>query len=380
MLPEIRITNLYQSQDEGVSRIGANVEGMPVWFDSEDVRLQPAPEGFAGIFLIPAMAQGTNLFIEAPLSPHWRTNASKLMSIFEKWWGYPPVAIREMEGESNWGAQRAETALCFTGGVDSFYCLLRGQHPIDYLVFAHGYDIPLGDTDRMKLFEPSLRAISDETGTRPVVIRTNLREDPTFRSIPWSRSHGAALAALGHFMGNAARLIIAASYPYEFNRPWGSHWEIDPLWSSEVLEVVHSGAGKWRSDKLQMIADEPLVRRHLRVCWENRDVNLNCCQCEKCLRTMLILEECGKLDDFKSFPETSKIPAFLDNLPYLSSDLTVVYQTFLDKGLNPDIEKALRSLLWRSRNKWMTNVWQYIWRYLVSLRKRIKSLLRRRPV
>jgi len=324
-------------------------EGSPLWFESSDTLLRPAPEAFASALLVPALQQNADLMVDAPLDKMWLSNAHALMTVLGKWWGYRAITISGTGGNTGSAEQGTATALCFSGGVDSFFNLLRGQYRVDYLVFAHGYDIRLRDTNRVDWFRPSLRSISEATGTTLAVIRTNLREHPVFSGVSWEHAHGGALAALGHVMAGTRRLVISASYPYELNRPWGSHWTTDPLWSSEQLEIVHEGASFWRSDKLRRIADEPLVREYLRVCWENRTSSLNCCRCEKCLRTMLVLAQCGKLAVFSAFQDKTNVAGYLDELRPISSDLMRVYRSLVGKGLDAELSRSVRSLLRRSR-------------------------------
>jgi hypothetical protein len=349
MSQTINVTRLSRTSEDGLCRVEAQVEGSPLWFESSDTLLRLAPEAFASALLVPALHQNSDLAIDAPLDSMWLSNAQMLMSAFEKWWGYRPITVTGTEGNTGSAEQGTATALCFSGGVDSFFNLLRGQYPVDCIVFAHGYDIPLRDTDRVDSFRPSLQSISEATGTTLAVIRTNLREHPVFSDVRWQHAHGGALAALGHVMAGIRRLLLSASYPYEMNRPWGSHWTTDPLWSSQQLEVVHEGASFWRGDKLRRIADEPLVRNHLRVCWEGRTSSLNCCRCEKCLRTMLILAQCGKLDAFAAFPDKTNLAQYLDELEAISTDLMHVYRSLLRHGLDPELSRAVRSLLKRSR-------------------------------
>jgi hypothetical protein len=332
-----------------VCRVEAQVEGSPLWFESSDTLLRAAPEAFASALLVPALQRNADLVIDAPLDSTWLSNAQALMTVFRKWWGYRPITISGTAGNTGSAEQGTATALCFSGGADSFFNLLRGQYRVDYLLVAHGYDIRLRDTNRLDMFRPSLRSISEATGTRLAVIRTNLREHPVFADVPWQHAHGGALAALGHVMAGIRRLVVSASYPYEMDRPWGSHWTTDPLWSSQQLEVVHEGASLWRSDKLRLIADEPLVRNHLRVCWEGRTSRLNCCRCEKCLRTMLILAQCGKLDAFSAFQDKTNLAGYLDELHPIGTDLTHVYRWLVGQGLDAELSRSVRSLLRRSR-------------------------------
>src|SRR5262249_25540970 len=206
---------------------------------------------------------------------------------FNQWWGYPEI-IPEPFHNPRQAPRATQTALCFSGGVDSFHTLLRSGYAIQYLVFVLGFDVELGDLRRFEAFEPSLRAAAAETGARPVVIRTNLREHSAFAPVSWERAHGGALAAIGHLLdGIVGQLLISSTDPFSLRIPWGSHWMTDAFWSSEKLQVLHVGAHIDRNQKLRAITDEPLARNHLRVCWENRTPVGNCSRCEKCVRTRL---------------------------------------------------------------------------------------------
>jgi len=203
-----------------------------------------------------------------------------LTKLYRKWWKYPEIVIEGTREDAEPVDRGTETGLCFTAGKDSFHSLLRGQYPIDYLIYAHGYDMSCNDMDRMKAFRVSLETIAKETGTKLVVVRTNLRDHSAHQNVSWLRSHGSALVAMGYLIPAIRRLVISSSFTFATDKPWGSSWKTDQLWSSEKLEVVQDGASV--RGKLGTIVDEPLVQKHMRVCWENRNERLNCCQCEKC--------------------------------------------------------------------------------------------------
>ena len=181
--------------------------------------------------------------------------------------------------------------------------MLRSDHEIDELLVAHGYDIPLADATRIDAVRTSLADVSAATGVTATVIRTNLREHPAGIHMDWERSHGGAIAALGHCrVDRIGDLLVSASLPYYARGTWGSHHRTDSGWSSSRLRVTHIGAELRRAVKLQRIADERVVQRNLRVCWENRAPSGNCGECEKCVRTMLVLTMCDRLDRFTVFP------------------------------------------------------------------------------
>lgn len=364
----LHITDPSATSDHGVHRVCARVGDLPVWFESADSALVPAPEAFAGAFLIPALARSARLEMEAAVCPQWHSHLPQILQIVHDWWGYPPI-LPQLRTETAVPSPGRATGLCFSGGVDSFYSLLRSETPIHHLVYIHGFDIALDDTARMVAFEPGLRRVAAETGTKLTLIRTNLRQFPEFTGPRWEHTHGGALAAVGHLMrGCLDRYLISASYPYKDSHPWGSHFALDPLWSSRSLEIVHFGATHYRSEKLQALADEPLVQAHLRVCWENRTAALNCSRCEKCVRTQLALASWGKLEAFTVFDRQVALAEAVDALPRISNpNLIVVYEAFLTDELQPEVARALRRLLARSRRAVRLDRWKGPLRRLRSL-------------
>jgi hypothetical protein len=289
----------------GVSRISAMVDGLPVWYESSDVEMQPRGEIFACAFLLPAMKRGADLRIEGlSLSPLWLSNAKQLMNYFSAWWGYTPITI---SSDTDWcpsveTPSDQHTGLFFTGGVDSFYSLLFPKEQIHDLVYVQGFDVGVNDLKRLEDTCQHLAQVATETGHRLILLKTNLREHPLIRAMDWTKAHGGALASAGYTLPGVGRMIISSCDSGAFIVPMGTHPETDPLWSNDQLVLVHQGTEVSRRRKVKAIADDPLVMRHLRVCWKNAGQPGNCCRCEKCVRTMLILDSHGKLTPFEAFP------------------------------------------------------------------------------
>ena len=357
------------SEVKGSSRVEADVDGEPLWFESPDVALDPAPEAFACAVIPLAATRDARLKFAAPLDPALIANVPAVLNIMRKWWRrphHPQLILAGLTARA--GAEQPVSSdrgvgLCFSGGVDSFYSLLRGDGRIGTLVMAHGSDIPLDDMRRMQAAEESLRHVAADLGIWAVVIRTNWRGHSAWRGASWARVHGGGLAAMGHVLRQSlCELRISASYPQVFDQPWGSHWRIDPLWSSATLRVAHTGADKWRAEKLIDIMDEPAVRQHLRVCRENRSPTGNCGCCEKCLRTMLILHGAGRLEQFPVFPSRRRLADNIDGLPKLKPDLLPVYRGFLDTELSHEVGEAVAQLLRRSGGQPKKNRFRLPWR------------------
>jgi len=358
------LSSITTTFDDGRRRVSADVDGAPLWFESADAALSPSPEGFASAMLIPAIARGETLTLEDSLSATWLSNINRILQVFREWWGYPEAAPQPASVRSAAATRLESTALCFSGGVDSFYTLLRSGYTINYLVFVIGFDMGLGDVARAAEFESSLREVAAEAGARPVIVRSNIREHPVFASVSWEYTHGGAMAAVGHLLGDAAgQLLISSSRTRDDHTPWGSHWMTDEFWSSERLSVIHVGAELNRRQKLALIAAEPIVRRRLRVCWENRAPAGNCSRCEKCVRTRLALLDCGVLADFTVFEGEETLARHIDDLPPSRGKLATHRKLANQDNISAEIKQALSRLIERTdrANSPRQNIFQRIW-------------------
>ena len=330
------------SRGEAWSRVEFDVLGEGLWFTSPDVTLRASPEARAAAVAFGGSAAPAG----ARVDPEFAAGLMGIAEMVRDWWG---IELACPEAGEAAPLALPGRALCFSSGVDSFWSLLRSG-PWDELVFVRGFDVALTDTERGDQAEASVRAVAAELGARAVVINTNLRVHPLWANLDWQRAHGAALAAVGHTLtGHAGTFGISSSYPAVLDLPWGTHPKLDPLWSSRALEVRHLGAELWRREKLRLIADEPLVQQHLRVCWEHRSPGINCSACDKCLRTMCYLAQFEKLALFKTF-DGDDLPARVDALGFLPVGVTVAWEEMAADGLPADLGAAVERLLARSRS------------------------------
>ena len=356
------------SSGERGSRVTADVDGLPVWFESANARLEPAPEAWLSAFLLPALHDRRALAFADPVDSTWLANSARLIEIFKDWWRYPILPVRatpRMREEQGAAASAASphearaagavptpgVALFFSAGVDSFSSLYRGGTMPDRLVTVQGFDIPLDDARRMAALERSLEAVSGALGLRSIVLRTNLRSHPLVQAMAWERAHGGALAAAGHVLGEGvSEVLISSSIPRDRERSWGSHWMSDPLFSSSRVRFRQVGMEKRRVQKVRGIAEEPLVQAHLRVCWENRVAEGNCSRCNKCLITRMVLADCGALDRFPVFEGMATLARDIDALPAFRDRLNALTELTESPHLPPDVLRATRALLERSHH------------------------------
>lgn len=277
---------------------------MRVWFRvpaSTSPTLSADP--FLAASLIPAMALGKPMEIEGSVSARLLGAAESVQNIFHNW--FPeltriPISAAVAAPQSR---QRGGGVGCFfSGGVDSLYTFFKHEQEIATLVYVHGFDVKLDDHALRKKVTDALQAFSAQTGKQIIEVETNLRELTDPYGAWGEKVHGAALGSIALLLnGVLERIFVPSTNSFAELFPWGSHPLVDPLWSSETIEIVHDGCEASRFEKVAAIADDDRARSTLRVCWENRDGAYNCGRCEKCLRTMVSLEILGALKRCPTF-------------------------------------------------------------------------------
>lgn len=349
----MRVTGIQTGRRGEWSRVSASVDGQELYFEATGATLAGSPEGFACALVPVAALGGLRIALDAPVDPDWLAGVDNLLQIWSQWWRTPGRVGKVLTCTSPGPAagppgEAGPASLCFSLGVDSFYSVLRSGRRIDRLVFVEGYDVRLADAGRLAAIASSLAAVSAATGAPLIRIRTNLRDHPAYGRTGWSRSHGGALAAIGHFLG-PGELLVSSTKPATSTDPWGSHWMTDPLWSSGRVRIVHVGAERRRGEKLAALLDEPLVQRHLRVCWEHHGPEGNCGRCEKCLRTMLVLHAHGRLADFPVFSPAEPLADLVERIPSVPGILVPGYLRAAAAMPRDPVQAAVVRLLERSQ-------------------------------
>lgn len=332
-------------------RVEASVDGRQIWFESRELPLDAAAEAFGAALLVPALHAGRPLRLEGDVCDSWSANLARLTAAFRALW-YPaaprPLVVPARKPSGAVAAVGA-TALCFSGGVDAYYTLLHGGKRVDRLVYVVGYDVSLRKRRRAAGVTALIRDVAGEIGCESTVVRTNLRRHPLVRKTPWLRAFGGALAAMGHLLGPHIDRMLLSSDGLGFEHPEvGSRPTTDSLHGSATLTVEHVAAAVTRLEKIHRIASEPLVQRHLRVCWKNVGSLMNCGRCEKCIRTMLALDVCGMLGRFPGFGHGRGLVSAIDALPAVDGVVEPFYRNLLDRGLSQPTAAAVGRLLQRT--------------------------------
>lgn len=344
-----RISAPTSLHDGDRSRVSAVVCDAPVWFESSDQELVPATEAWAGAMLIPALHQQQKLQLDGTLDRQWFQNHLKLISIYQDWWDYTGrTPIRRAHCVDRTG-EGSDIGLMFTCGADSFHSLLTHDEPIDSLIYVHGYDVPLEDIKRASMVESQIRKVAAEFSRRVIILRSNLRTHPAFKAVGWTRTHGAALAAVGHILSKSLQTLVISQSNFDKNPPpWGSHWQTDPLWGAGHLQINYLLNPTTRTDRVLAIADHPLVQKHLRVCWKNVGDDLNCSRCEKCLRTMVVLDMAGTLAKCQSFRGHERLADRIRDFRPLSQTEIGYWVDIWSHAIGAGLRQAVSGLLQRS--------------------------------
>jgi len=263
-----------------------------------------APEAKVAATLLPAMQEDEGIRVERPLDPVFAENLMTIQDIYATWYSEAErITVRSPEGDPPNTASGDLTAAFFTGGVDSFYTLLKHEDEIDALVFVHGFDVALEDNSLRGRVSETIQKVGSHFGKDVIEVETNLK-DFSNDHVSWERYHGAALATVALTLQKSIeKTFIASSLPYDNLKPWGTSPLLDPLWSTRQIEFDHDGCEAKRVEKCERLNENDMALETLRVCWQNRSGAYNCGRCEKCVRTMVQLLAAGALDRCTTFAE-----------------------------------------------------------------------------
>ena len=317
-----------------------------LWFSTDYGELLFQP-GLADAFVVgliaSAMYLGEDIRVEGMVSTRLAHGLDTYQNILNTWWPdtFKCVDIHyENLAERRQDLRPAGVACAFSGGVDSFHAVLQllpsnmkyRDFSISHALLINGFD-KLVDLERRGLAQTAFntyQAALDQWDVTLLMVDTNVG---SFRRGILGRremalSYSSPLAASAHALGGIfGRFGISGhgTYAYPDLLPYGSHPALDHHLSSDQLQIVHAGTSHSRAKKIEMLADIPHVQENLVVCAktpvfdQQTGLPVNCCECEKCVRTMVVLMIIGKLDDFPTFSKRHPPPAAYQDANLLSA-------------------------------------------------------------
>jgi len=254
-----------------------------------------------------AVTLGEPLRLCLPVDPLLRAGAEELGAVWRAW--YPWLSAVSLDAPaSEEGRPPDATAAFFSGGVDSFYTVLRRLEtrpsmlrPSE-LVFLAGFDLRLSREEVRRRRRDRFRRVAESLGVGLVEVATNVKETRLVEANWNDLSHGSILVACGLALERRfGVLLIASTFDYGHLHSLGSHPLTDPMLSTTATRIVHDGAAASRCRKVEYLAGSAVALENLHVCWKRED-DENCGECEKCLRTMVMLELAGALGRASTFP------------------------------------------------------------------------------
>ena len=217
---------------------------------------------------------------------------------------YGETVVDPAEDRLAEGGRFDDSALLFTGGVDSLTSYVRHREDAPSLVSIHGADV---DRDNLEAWRYNRGIVEDFAGSRglePLFVGANMHgfldgqmllahyrrylDDNWFTDV----QHGLGLLGLCAPLSYArgiGTVYIAATHTEAFDRAWGSHPEIDDEVAWSGTTAVHDGYELSRQEKIGVLADyveEEAPNLQIRSCHE-ADAGGNCNDCEKCARTVV---------------------------------------------------------------------------------------------
>lgn len=289
-------------------------------------------DGFLVGMLYPAMRYGEDIYIDGCISEKLLFNLNNytvpLLLDFSDSLKKVKISSKLTTNKSYNGVG---VGTGFSAGVDSF-CTFYDRyvledlpsHKINSLLFfnvgSNGDWFQYGSADFTKnkfmTRYLELKQFADEVDLNFLKIDSNLH---FFHHWWHSCSHSLKAASVvllfqqhyTKYYYSSAGLSYAGTLSYSKyykNRDVGAYCDpiLLPLLSTETLDFISDGCAYTRSEKLLHILNYEPVGRYLNVCVEHLDNWENCSVCDKCLRTLLVLDFSGNLDKVEKIFDISK--------------------------------------------------------------------------
>ena len=281
-------------------RIAATIDGVEIYIESNRPLVARA-ESFACLLLLSAMERRRSLTCRGAMTAEMTRNLDTVQSLALSWWPERLHAVTVRTITRAAPPPAPGRGLFFSGGVDSFFALKQLLPNLTELVSVEWLGIRRDDPERLREGRERLLRASRAVNLPLTLVRTNLRTHPLFRRLHWEITHIAALASIAHALEERIGTMHVAST--DCAPPYGSHPDLDKLWSSGPVSLINVGSEFSRLQRVEALRDWSPIQGNLRVCWQHLAPTHNCGICEKCVRTRLECLAAGDADAARSFPD-----------------------------------------------------------------------------
>lgn len=229
-------------------------------------------------------------------------------------------ATKLVENSNKDGNNEKKAIELFSGGVDGLNTLVRNHDVIERFVTVWGADIPCTNDKSWENAYSGILKQAKAFGLDSSFIKTDMRvfinerkltrlmSDGGFNGHGWwhDLQHSIALLGLSSivaYLYGCKIMYIAASYSVDDKKyhQCASDPSIDNLFKCAGISVSHDGYEENRQTRIQNIVDFANLNKMkipIRACYASH-IGVNCCNCEKCGRTILgILAAGGDPSEF----------------------------------------------------------------------------------
>jgi hypothetical protein len=364
--------------------------------------LSPEPEAFLTACFLPAMRDGERrVEIEGAVCGRLIEGLGEAVARLRsaRKTAHEMPRIEPTRGIRTVSPRRPERAATFfTGGVDTLEMLQRNRRdhrsgdPERFVeaVWVFGHLCPT-DARTLGWNDAALQAVAPaiaREGLAFTTVQTNiwaLAPDIPFLG---EESLSSALASVAHGLRSRFDSIaVASGRDAKRERLRGSCPMLDPLYSSSAVTIRHEPNPLSRFERLRVIAQNPELLENLVVCLAFPTApQINCGECEKCLRTMTALVALGRLGGARRFPARGVTPELL-RAARLDENTSAVYwddylpllaqrgRTDLLDAIREARERTRREDRWRADEGFTGSLRRLDRRYLGGRLLRVRRLL-----
>lgn len=269
------------------------------------------------------------------------------------------LKIGRLEDNAN-GIKDYKKAILFSGGVDSWSSFLSHYEETPYLCTVLGADIKLNDSDKWNRIKKNTLEVCEQFNTEAFFVKTNFRASLNYFYLEQNLEtilkgnlyhdvqHGMGLTSLFAplmYKYHVELLYVPGTYDVHWLEPILSESRIDNYINFGSTSVYYDQVDKNRQEKLLIIKNYYVRTKKkftVRVCYEGSGGE-NCCNCEKCNRTMIGLMVLGINPKYFGFSKlnTNRMKRLIGNGSWVSSKARVqsfkdIQQMIYQKNLNLD--------------------------------------------
>jgi len=146
------------------------------------------------------------------------------------------------------------------------------------------------------------------------------------------------------------------------------------------MAIRFAGLRYTRFEKTRLVAEWDTALHNVHVCTINEENNINCGNCEKCIRTMTALVALGKLEGCRAFPLQNDPKGLLEQVS-IDEDIMSFYRELItplkeqgrtdlsdviEKKIGRLEEKSIKGIIKRIDRKYLGRTLDKVWNQIQS--------------